>query len=818
MKNKRFLISIVSIVLFTVILVFGQNEPRSIHYRQWLEHRNLTKVPSEFDPSGRGIRPMEKRTTGSDSLLAKVFGYLPDWLYKGARDYMQYDLLTHIAAFDFAVSANGSISNPAYWPWTDVINAAHDSSVKVILTAVNFDADEIHTILTTAKTSFFSNAKNKILTYNLDGINIDFEGLHSDDRGSLLNGFMSELTAYMHSEIPGSEVSFAGPSVNWGGWDLAGLAASCDYIFIMGYSFYGSWSSTSGPCAPLTGGSYNITNTVEVQYASVTGSHPEKLILGVPYYGNRWQTKSGDARSEAVDYIGSVSYKAAIQEANYNGASWDSQSQTPWFSYKDGSKWYQVWYDNVESLSRKYDLADSKNLLGVGMWALGYDDGRVELWNELRQRYLPGTQPMPEKPEGVAVTPVRGENSVHIVMRSATFTDGFMAYWGIDGQTYPDSVYMDGNSGTISGLADSLIYFFKLRAKNERGLSAYSAVLASSVGDSLPVLIVDGFDRNDKGYNQFNYAIRHAKALQAAGYAVATAQNEAVTDGRVALHDFKAVDWYLGNESTADVTFSTAEKNSVRDYLETGGWLFVSGAEIGWDLVEKGSDDDKAFYKNYFKAHYIADAPNNRSSEYYTVVPENGAIFDGIASFSFDDGSHGTYNIAWPDAIGADGGSTLALSFAGVPVSNGGAAVSYAGYFGSAMQTGKLVYMSFPLESINTESARNAVMKKVMDSFIDPTAITGSNLLPSEFCLEQNYPNPFNPSTTINYELPITNEVKLAVYNILGQRVRTLENGRKEAGKHSVTFNASGLAGGVYIYKLTTASGFSQTKKMTLIR
>lgn len=818
MKKHVITNTILGIILLSVTLGFGQNEPRSIHFQQWLEHQTLDKAPSEFDPSGSDIRPLKTET--ADTLLRKVFGYLPDWLYKGARDDLQYDLLSHIAAFDFVVSPDGSLGNPAYWPWSDVINAAHDHGVKVILTAVNFDADEIRTLLTnaTAKSNFFNNAKNKIRTYALDGINIDFEGLHSDDRGSLLNGFMADLTAYMHSEIPGSEVSFAGPSVNWGGWDLSGLAASCDYIFIMGYSFYGSWSSTSGPCAPLTGGSYNITNTIETQYADVTANHPEKLILGVPYYGNRWQTKSSSARSEAVSYIGSVSYNAAVQEADYNGANWDAQSQTPWFSYKDGSQWYQVWYDNVESLSRKYDLADSKNLLGVGMWALGYDAARVELWNELRQRYLPGTQPMPDKPAGVAVTPVSGQNSVHIVMRAATFTDGFMAYWGTDGQTYSDSVYLDGNSGTITDLQDSLLYFFKLRAKNERGLSDYSAVLASSVGDSLPVLIVDGFDRNDKGYNQFNYAVRHAKALQASGFAVATAQNEAVTDGRVNLHDFKAVDWYLGNESTADITFSNAEKNSVRDYLETGGWFFVSGAEIGWDLVAKGSDDDKSFYENYLKAKYLADAPNGRSSEYYRVDALNGTIFDGLASFSFDDGTHGTYNIAWPDAIASVGGSTLALGFSGVPTSSGGAAVSYAGKFGNGSKTGKLVYLSFPFESINTESSRTAVMSKVMDSFLDPSAITNNGPLPSAFHLEQNYPNPFNPATVIRYRLSAPVDVRLIVYNILGQKIRTLVDEKQEAGTHTVRFDASALAAGVYIYKLTAANGFSQVKKMTVIR
>ncbi len=94
---------------------------------------------------------------------------------------------------------------------------------------------------------------------------------------------MQELTDSVHSINEDLEVSYAAPAVNWGGWDLTGLANSCDYLFVMGYDFYGSWSSNAGPTAPLVGGSYNVTNTIYTQYANVSTFYPEKIILGVPY-------------------------------------------------------------------------------------------------------------------------------------------------------------------------------------------------------------------------------------------------------------------------------------------------------------------------------------------------------------------------------------------------------------------------------------------------------------------------------------------------------------------------------------------------------
>jgi|GEM_PF-5632206 hypothetical protein len=87
----------------------------------------------------------------------------------------------------------------------------------------------------------------------------------------------------------------------------------------------------------------------------------------------------------------------------------------------------------------------------------------------------------------------------------------------------------------------------------------------------------------------------------------------------------------------------------------------------------------------------------------------------------------------------------------------------------------------------------------------------------TNYDLAQNYPNPFNPSTTISYQLPKASKVVLKVYDVLGQEIMTLVNGDMGAGAHSVTFNASKLASGVYLYKLD-AGTYSQSKKMILTK
>jgi flagellar hook assembly protein FlgD len=88
----------------------------------------------------------------------------------------------------------------------------------------------------------------------------------------------------------------------------------------------------------------------------------------------------------------------------------------------------------------------------------------------------------------------------------------------------------------------------------------------------------------------------------------------------------------------------------------------------------------------------------------------------------------------------------------------------------------------------------------------------------------QNYPNPFNPVTIINYELPITNYVKLSVYDILGREVGVLVNEKLTAGKYKVEWDGTNYPSGVYFYRLTVSGAsaplsikYSETKKMIFI-
>jgi hypothetical protein len=102
---------------------------------------------------------------------------------------------------------------------------------------------------------------------------------------------------------------------------------------------------------------------------------------------------------------------------------------------------------------------------------------------------------------------------------------------------------------------------------------------------------------------------------------------------------------------------------------------------------------------------------------------------------------------------------------------------------------------------------------------IGTTIVGVENLesLPTQFALYQNFPNPFNPATQIAYDVPTESNVSIILYNALGQEVRTIFDSRQTPGRHVVAFDASGLASGLYFYKMTAGEHVS-IRKMNFVK
>ena len=413
-------------------------------------------------------------------------------------------------------------------------------------------------------------------------------------------------------------------------------------------------------------------------------------------------------------------------------------------------------------------------------------------------------------------------SSLKIIVQPLSGT-AYKAFIGKDGITFNDSTAEFSDSIIVNNLAEDSVYYFKLRALGGLGYSDFSEVLAASVSVSASdVLIVNGFDRSSTG-NTYNFIRQHGSAFKNNGYDFSSASSDAVIQGIVSLQNYSIVDFILGEESTADETFNNTEQELVKSYLKNGGKLFVSGAEVAWDLDYKGSSSDKDFIYNYLKSKYINDAPNGQSGIFYQAEPISNSIFDGVGTISYDNGTHGTFNVKYPDVIAGLNGGVECLQYSNL--SNQFAAIYFQGIFPGGNENGKLVFVGFPFETIYPEATRNIFLSKIISFFNAPVSVSDNfNSVPESFLLFQNYPNPFNPSTSIQYaisSLPTgqagTQFISLKVYDILGNEVAVLVNEEKPEGIYNVQFTINNLSTGVYLYQLRAGS-FIETKKMIYLK
>jgi spore germination protein YaaH len=782
------------LMLFSLIgFSADAQEPLGEHQLQKQEFGHKEKMVSHFDLSGKGIIPLQ--INRQKELSKMVFGFMPDWEYTGgANSDMHYELLTHVAAFDFLASPDGSIGYPSSWPWTDVINAAHAKGTKVIMAVTNFGgstgaADVAHTIITnsSSKNNLFNNIKRIITTYQLDGVNIDFEAMDKADRGSLLNQFMADLTAFVHSELPGKEVSFDGPAVNWGGWNLDGLAQSLDYIFIMTYDYHGSWSDNTGAVSPLTNpnGGTCVQKSIHSDYSVPLAKYPQKLILGVPYYGKHWKTTTGAAGSAVSSYIGSTLYRNAVTDAeSHGGFIWDNDSQTPWYRWQSGG-WNQVWNDNEKSLGMKYDFALTENLGGVGIWALNYDGTRTELWSLINKKFAGAVTPIPSKPKSVAVLS-KNDSTVTLKYRPGNYAESFRIYQSTDHKHYTLVKETADTLADISRLSADSVYYFKIASLNDAGESNKTDVLAAVPHKHHPkFLIVDGVHRRSfDAITQYEYPMMHL------GYAFSSASNNAVIDGVVDLKDYQFIIWMLLDESTADDTFNKTEQARVKAYIDNNQGVFiVSGSEVGWDLVEKGDATDKSFYETYFKAEYVSDAPG-ASKTYYSVEDNNQAVYH------FDDGTHGITNIGYPDLIKPKNGSVKSFTYV-IP----GSEVEYVAGVSYKTATGGMEYLAFPIEAVYNDQERKQLLQYVFGHFsewlsVKPVHVqTGIKL----------YPNPTRGLVRISNPNHFK-IARLAVFDVFGKKVRVSYNAQQ--------IDLQQAAAGIYVVKIADQKGNQESFKL----
>lgn len=268
---------------------------------------------------------------------------------------------------------------------------------------------------------------------------------------------------------------------------------------------------------------------------------------------------------------------------------------------------------------------------------------------------------------------------------------GYKVYMGTHGRGFPAGTVVSGGASTgfgASGLTPGTTYFFYVTATNPGGESFPTETLVvrtSDAGNAPKILIVNGFDKLDIAtrlaipysgstlyrqrnakMNTYDYVVEHAKAIEKWAKPVAfdSCEDEAVELNYVNLADYAAVVWIGGiqaevstTDPTNDISISATQQSRITTYLAGGGKLFISGAELAWDLDRGGAT---TFVDNYLKANYVAD-----SAGVFSATASAGSLFDGLGVVSFDDGTGPFYKVTYPDVITPVGGSAAAMTYGG---------------------------------------------------------------------------------------------------------------------------------------------------------
>ena len=356
---------------------------------------------------------------GPQGLQKEVMGFAPYWdLSSGAYLNYPYQNLTTIDYFGITSDGNGNFGTGAGGgngyagltsaQFTNMVNIAHSYNVRVVITAKIFNLSDIESVVNNSTNSqnFINNIIAITKQYNLQGINIDFEydpGSEGTPDTTTINNFTSfvaNLTSETHQQIPGSFVSVdtIASAVRWQGslYNIPALANAADAVNVMAYDYYTPSSTVAEPVNPFTGYNngagplwYDVRRTI-LDYASAI--NPNKIILGIPYYGNDYQTTNDSQNASVVSGTGiNEPYGQTNDEyKNQNTKHWDSQSSTPWYGYcytsnntppncASGDQLREGYYSNATSLGLVYSQALQSNLRGVSIWTLGYEQPSTEL-------------------------------------------------------------------------------------------------------------------------------------------------------------------------------------------------------------------------------------------------------------------------------------------------------------------------------------------------------------------------------------------------------------------------------------------------------
>lgn len=365
------------------------------------------------DAKIKAIRKEKYKTQDSIEANYQVFGWHPHWMGDAYKSY-NYNLLSSIAYFSYDVEPNtGSYKNKVPingWMSTPMIDSAKAAGCKVLLTisCLNRGDNELFLKTPSAQEALLDSIQSLLTARNADGVNLDFEFVPSS-LSSEFTTFVNKLRTRLDSAF----ISLTLPAVYSSSFDIYELSKQkvvedietnangdtvkilprkveiIDQFVLMGYDFHKRRGNSPTPVAPWP----QLERSVNMYLG--LGIPAKKLLLAVPYFGSIWETniKNGERLPQR-----DLPYRAIVEKGltpAYNNKFPEGGYSAFATEFPSDSVMNTYWYDDVYTLGYKYDMVKKMGIGGIGIWALGYDNGRTELWELIDDKFgmVPAFQP-----------------------------------------------------------------------------------------------------------------------------------------------------------------------------------------------------------------------------------------------------------------------------------------------------------------------------------------------------------------------------------------------------------------------------------------
>jgi spore germination protein YaaH len=415
---------------------------------------------------GRNIEIVDTHTNDklhsnskSCTLESYVFGWHPYWSNDLETNY-RWDLLSDISFFSYEVDPmTGDPINIYNWETANVVDMALANGVRVNLCVTLFEEHDAFFANSAAQQNLIDSLLTLVQNRNAHGVNIDFE-LVPGDQAEYFNQFLVNLADQFHSEIPGSQVSIALHAVDWNGiYNIPLLKDHVDLFIIMAYDYYWPGSSLAGPTGQLyMMNTFNRTIARSIVDYLDAGVPKEKLLCGLPYYGYEWTTESDEVPTSTTASGEARTIKTVKNNSNgyYSQRNFHLQSMCSYYNYFSEGIWHQLWIDEEESMKYKYDIVKQFGIAGIGIWALGYDNGYQQMWDLLESTFTDCA----ETPCNYRVYDTGGPYRSHFDNEDYTFTiapDSYADYLALNFEDFEleanfDSLWIYDGSDTNAPL------------------------------------------------------------------------------------------------------------------------------------------------------------------------------------------------------------------------------------------------------------------------------------------------------------------------------------------------------------------------------